>query len=216
MTRIIKKYANRKLYDPTAKKYMTLEDVAQLVQQGETIQVIDNTNGQDITNVVLSSIILESAKKEEAVVPDTMLIGLIQKRGEAVMETLKKSVAAGVEAAEIVQKEVEKRIKGALEKGREQADTVAAIIESIQFMAKDVTARVQKAVEETVSNSLSGLLASMDIPSRRELERLETSINVLSQQVERLVRQSANKSKKQKSTGPARHPKKTISKARKK
>lgn len=216
MTRIIKKYANRKLYDPTAKKYMTLEDVAQLVQQGETIQVIDNTNGQDITNVVLSSIILESAKKEEAVVPDTMLIGLIQKRGEAVMETLKKSVAAGVEAAEIVQKEVEKRIKGALEKGREQADTVAAIIESIQFMAKDVTARVQKAVEETVSNSLSGLLASMDIPSRRELERLETSINVLSQQVERLVRQSANKSKKQKSTGPARHPKKTTSKARKK
>lgn len=216
MTRIIKKYANRKLYDPTAKKYMTLEDVAQLVQQGETIQVIDNTNGQDITNVVLSSIILESAKKEEAVVPDTMLIGLIQKRGEAVMETLKKSVAAGVEAAEIVQKEVEKRIKGALEKGREQADTVAAIIESIQFMAKDVTARVQKAVEETVSNSLSGLLASMDIPSRRELERLETSINVLSQQVERLVRQSANKARKQTSTRPARHPKKTTSKARKK
>lgn len=216
MVRIIKKYANRKLYDPSAKTYLTLDDVAQLVQQGETVQVIDNTNGQDITNVVLSSIILESAKKEEAVVPDTMLIGLIQKRGEAVMETLKKSVAAGVEAAEIVQKEVEKRIKGAIEKGREQADSLAAIAESLEFMAKDLVTRMQKTIEETIAKNLSSVLASMDIPSRRELERLETSINVLSQQVERLAHQSTNRSRKQKATQTVTHHKKTTSKARRK
>jgi polyhydroxyalkanoate synthesis repressor PhaR len=216
MARVIKKYANRKLYDSTAKRYLTLDDIARLVQQGEKVHVIDNNSRQDITNVVLSSIILESAKKEEAVLPDTMLIGLIQKRGEAVMETLKKSVVAGVEAAEIVQKEVEKRIKGAIEKGREQADSVAAMAESIEFIAKDLITRIQKTVEETVAKNVSNLLASMDIPSRREIEQLEKSVNQLSQQVERLIHKPTTKPAQKKQTKHVKQTKKTSSKARKK
>jgi len=183
MARVIKKYANRKLYDTTAKKYLTLDGIAQLVQQGEPIQVIDNDTKQDVTNVVLSSIILDGAKKEASILPDTMLIDLIQKRGEVVMETVKKSMAAGVEAAEFVQQEMEKRIKEAIEKGQEQADMVKAIAESLEFMFKDLRARVQKTVEETVENNLTRLLASMNIPTRQEIHKLEASVNQLSQQI---------------------------------
>jgi len=210
MARVIKKYANRKLYDTRAKRYLTLDDIARLVQQDEQIQVIDNDTKQDVTNVVLSSIILDSAKKEESMLPDTMLIDLIQKRGEAVMASVKKSVAAGVGAAELVQQEVEKRIKEALEKGREQADSVAAIAESLEFMFKDLRARIQKTVEETVEKNLTRLLASLNIPTRHEIQKLEASVNQLSQQIGQLTKKATAKSKK------AKQSKRTSGKARKK
>jgi polyhydroxyalkanoate synthesis repressor PhaR len=209
MARVIKKYANRKLYDTTAKKYLTLDDIARLVQQGEQIQVIDNDTKQDVTSVVLSSIILDSAKKEASILPDTMLIGLIQKRGEVMVETVKKSVAAGVEAAEFVQQEMEKRIKEAIEKGREQADSVKAIAESLEFMFKDLRARMQKTVEETVENNLTRLLASMNIPTRQEIQKLEASVNQLSQQIGQLTKKMTAKST------PAKQSKRASGKARK-
>lgn len=208
MTRVIKKYANRKLYDTTAKKYLTLDDIARLVQRGEQVQVIDNDTKQDITSVVLSSIILESAKKETAILPSAMLVDFIQKRGEAMMETVKKSVAAGVSAAEMVQQEMEKRLKEAIEKGREQADSVAAIAESLQFLVKDFMARTQKTVEETVEKNLTQLLASMNIPTRQEIKQLEASVNRLSQQVEQLTKKSVAMTKK------AKQPKRASGKAR--
>lgn len=210
MARVIKKYANRKLYDTTAKKYLTLDDIARLVQQGEPIQVLDNDTKQDVTNVVLSSIILDSAKKEASILPDTMLIDLIQKRGEVVMETVKKSVAAGVEAAEFVQQEMEKRIKEAIEKGREQADSVKAIAESLEFMFKDLRARMQKTVEETVEKNLTRLLASMNIPTRQEIHRLEASVNQLSQQIGQLTKKMTAQAT------PANPSKRASGKARKK
>ncbi|RMD76579.1 MAG: pesticidal protein Cry15Aa, partial [Chloroflexi bacterium] len=46
---IIKKYANRKLYHTNEKRYITLDGIAQLVQKGETVQVLDNETGDDIT-----------------------------------------------------------------------------------------------------------------------------------------------------------------------
>jgi polyhydroxyalkanoate synthesis repressor PhaR len=193
MARVIKKYANRKLYDTTAKKYLTLDELAQLVHQGEEIQVIDNDTKQDITSVVLSSIILDSAKKEKSMLPDTMLIDLIQSRGGAVMEAVKKSVAAGVGAAELVQQRMEKRIKGAIEKGREQADSLTAIAESLEFILKDFRMRMQKTAEETVEKNFMRLMGSMNIPTRKEIEQLEASVAKLSQQIDRLTRKAPAK-----------------------
>lgn len=210
MPRVIKKYANRKIYDLTAKSYITLGGIAQLVQQGEEVRVIDNDSKQDITNVVLSSIILDSAKREKAILPATMLVDLIQKRGEAVMNTVKKSVAAGVEAAEMVQQEVEKRFKEAIEKGKEQADSVAAIAESLGFMFKDAIARMQKTVEETVEKNLTRLLGSMNIPTRKEIEQLEASVNQLSRQIQQLTKKATVKTQR------AKQPKKPSGKARRK
>lgn len=204
MARVIKKYANRKLYDTTAKKYLNLDDVARLIQQGEQIQVIDNDTQQDVTNVVLSSIILDSAKKEASVLPDTMLINLIQRRGEAMMETFKKSVAAGVEAAGFVQQEIEKRLREAFEKSREQADSLKAFAESLEFIFKDLGVRVQKTVEETIEKNMTRLLATMNIPTRQEVQKLEATVNQLSQQIGQLTKKLTVKTTHPKRTGKAR------------
>ena len=61
-TVIIKKYENRRLYDATNSRYVNLEEVAQLVQQGCDVQVVDAASGEDITRLILTQIIAEGAK----------------------------------------------------------------------------------------------------------------------------------------------------------
>ena len=61
-TVIIKKYENRRLYDATNSRYVNLEEVAQLVQQGHDVQVVDAASGEDLTRLILTQIIAEGAK----------------------------------------------------------------------------------------------------------------------------------------------------------
>ena len=55
---LIKKYANRKLYDTRKSRYITLDEIAHLVRAGDDIKVIDRGNGSDLTQVTLSQIVL--------------------------------------------------------------------------------------------------------------------------------------------------------------
>lgn len=63
--RIIKRYANRKLYDTRASRYVTLHQLADLVREGEEIRIVDNTTKEDLTNITLAQIIYEEQKKGE-------------------------------------------------------------------------------------------------------------------------------------------------------
>lgn len=63
MSRIIKRYENRKLYDTEDRRYVSLEDIAVLVRKGVDVQVIDNHKGDDITTQTLTQVIFEEGKK---------------------------------------------------------------------------------------------------------------------------------------------------------
>lgn len=61
--RLIKRYANRKLYDTANSRYVTLEEVAALLQAGEDVRIIDNQSKADITAVTLAQILVEEEKR---------------------------------------------------------------------------------------------------------------------------------------------------------
>src|SRR5688572_13701088 len=61
---VIKKYANRRLYNTGTSTYVTLEDLATMVKTGEDFQVFDAKSGDDITRSVLTQIIFEQENKE--------------------------------------------------------------------------------------------------------------------------------------------------------
>ncbi len=63
MSRIIKRYENRKLYDAEARKYVSLEELAGLIRNGIDVQVIDNSSERDITTQTLTQVIFEEGKK---------------------------------------------------------------------------------------------------------------------------------------------------------
>ena len=62
-TRLIRKYANRKLYDTASSRYITLAGIARLVHQGLGIQVVERESGRDITGLVLSQVVMTEEKQ---------------------------------------------------------------------------------------------------------------------------------------------------------
>ncbi len=74
---VIKKYANRRLYDTSHSRYINLEDIAALVRNGKEVQVVDAGTGDDITRVTLTQIIVEDAKGQPSGLPLELLRQLI-------------------------------------------------------------------------------------------------------------------------------------------
>ena len=74
---VIKKYANRRLYDTCNSRYINLEDIAALVRNGKEVQVVEASTGDDITRVTLTQIIVEDAKGQPAGLPLELLRQLI-------------------------------------------------------------------------------------------------------------------------------------------
>ena len=80
-TKVIKRYANRKLYDTERSCYVTLEEISQMIKEGDDVKVIDNKTRDDLTAVTLAQIIVEEEKKVQKM-PLQLLRSIIQSGNE--------------------------------------------------------------------------------------------------------------------------------------
>jgi len=104
---LIKKYANRKLYDTRTSRYITLEGIAQLVREGHEIEVVDRDNGKDLTQVTLSQIVLSEEKRG----PGRMIDAggeMLHDRGQALLDYVKKTLNVPAD----LRSQVERRREG--------------------------------------------------------------------------------------------------------
>jgi len=84
----IKKYANRRLYNTGTSTYVTLEDLADMVKNGEDFTVVDAKSGDDITRSVLTQIIFEQENKGQNLLPITFLRQLIRFYGDSIQNLI--------------------------------------------------------------------------------------------------------------------------------
>jgi polyhydroxyalkanoate synthesis repressor PhaR len=84
VARLIKRYENRKLYDTASKRYISLEEIAELIRGGEEITVIDNATGADLTAPTLARIILEEQTGSRGPIPPQFLHELLRSGGQLV------------------------------------------------------------------------------------------------------------------------------------
>lgn len=87
--RVIKRYSNRKLYDTRDSRYVTLQQIGEMVRGGDDVQIIDNKTKEDKTEVTLALILSEDLKSKPATVPLGTLRNLIQERGERLLSSLR-------------------------------------------------------------------------------------------------------------------------------
>jgi polyhydroxyalkanoate synthesis repressor PhaR len=85
---VIRKYANRRLYNSSARKYVNLDDIAALIREGADVRVVDAQSGEDVTRVVLTQIIVEDAKGHSQGLPLELLRQLIVASDRAGQEFL--------------------------------------------------------------------------------------------------------------------------------
>ena len=93
---VVKKYPNRRLYDTAESRYITLEDLANLIKAGSDVLVQDATTGADLTQVTLTQIILES-RGGARLLPVPLLLRLIRLGDEALAEFLGRYVSWALE-----------------------------------------------------------------------------------------------------------------------
>ncbi|MCB9989292.1 MAG: polyhydroxyalkanoate synthesis repressor PhaR [Rhodospirillales bacterium] len=80
---VIKKYANRRLYDTGRSSYVTLDDLCQMVKEGHDFIVYDAKSGDDLTRQVLTQIIVDQESKGENMLPESFLRQLIGFYGDS-------------------------------------------------------------------------------------------------------------------------------------
>lgn len=94
---IIKKYENRRLYNTTDSRYVNLDEVARMVQEGYDVKVLDAATGEDLTRLVLTQIIVEHAKGPGSTFPLDVLRQMVVASGKATQENTLKYMRALVE-----------------------------------------------------------------------------------------------------------------------
>jgi polyhydroxyalkanoate synthesis repressor PhaR len=116
--RIIRKYANRRLYDATASRHVTLEDIRKLIGAGEKVQVVDDRSGADLTRQVFLQIISEQEQFGAPVLSVQLLEGIIRFYGNPVQEMLSRyleqSLGTVVQQQRVVQTEMAKALESPL------------------------------------------------------------------------------------------------------
>lgn len=93
---VVKKYANRRLYNTESSSYVTLEDLAGMVRQGRDFVVYDAKSGEDITRSVLTQIIVEEEAKGRSLLPESFLRQLIGFYGDSLQALVPRYLEAAM------------------------------------------------------------------------------------------------------------------------
>jgi polyhydroxyalkanoate synthesis repressor PhaR len=107
MPYVIKRYSNRKLYDTQESRYVTLEEIEEMIRAGREISVVDAASGEDLTSVTLTQIILENERNHRANLPSAFLHQLI-KHGEAWQEFVQRTMRSSLEGFVSSQRDMER------------------------------------------------------------------------------------------------------------
>jgi len=114
---IIKKYANRRLYNTESSSYITLEHLAKLTREGREFKVLDAKTDEDITHSVLTQIIMDEEGKGETMLPAGFLRQLIAMYGDSMQSMVPQYLEASMDAFRRNQAQFHDAMKGAFEHG---------------------------------------------------------------------------------------------------
>jgi len=185
--RHIKRYSNRKLYDMNESRYVTLEEVALFIQNGEEVQIIDNKTKEDITSVTLAQIVYEQEKKRKNFLPVGTLKSIIRSSGRLFQEKIATPVATLKDDAErtvlslradaerrvnLIKEEAEKTLAIVIEKG-DARPMIKQLAESTQKAYEDFAHMLEEGIHQAVRGSGSSDLSHWKKTIEQRLADLE-------------------------------------------
>jgi len=129
MIRLIKRYESRKLYDTEESRYVSLDEIATWVRNGQEVRVVDNATNNDVTSQTLTQIILDEGRKGTSFIPSELLHDLVR-LGE-------RAVSTGMEQ---VQHGVDRLIDrlGPVRRAREEMSSLRARLEELEVSLADL------------------------------------------------------------------------------
>lgn len=170
--KIIKRYTNRKLYDTVESRYVTLDEIAEMIKAGQEVKVLDNRSKEDLTSVTLAQIIFEEEKKTSKM-SLRMLRDLIRHGGERAQAFVEERV----EAARAVAGE---KVATLLTKSAQTGDKAKELVAASQ----EAVAQFQKRVDDRVRTAIEGF---QNVPElKKEIQTLQERIVELEKRLQEL------------------------------
>ena len=168
MPRLVKRYSNRKLYDTSESRYVTLDEIARWVKAGEEVKILENESGDDLTAVTFAQIILEEERKKNGLLSLRVMRELIQ-HGESALQGLAATVDRGMDvirpAAEAARSRMQEGVQGLTAIG-------------------DRLSEIQRTFDEVVRRQVERVTANPTL--QRELQRIERTARMLEARIARL------------------------------
>jgi polyhydroxyalkanoate synthesis repressor PhaR len=179
--KVIKRYTNRKLYDTVESRYVTLDEIAEMIKAGAEVKIIDNRTKDDLTSVTLAQIIFEEEKKTSKMSLET-LRDMIRHGGEVAQRFVEGTRAELTGRVEAVRAAAEQRVQGILASGQRTSDRAKELVQASQ---ETVTA-LQKRVDERVRAAVEGMSSLSEV--RRSLEDVSRRIEGLEKRLDDLTK----------------------------
>ncbi|RJP73546.1 MAG: hypothetical protein C4532_04340 [Candidatus Abyssobacteria bacterium SURF_17] len=173
MTRTIKRYANRKLYDTKESHYVSLHDILKLVRAGEDVEVSDSRTGEDLTSVVLAQAMAEEEKAKGSVLPLDALKDLIKRGSESLNEIMRKSRLASKGAMQMAEESASKYYRRLVDYGEMSEDEAKNYL---KLLSRSVTRR-RRSLESEIEERVEAFVEAMHLPSRAELEAISKRVD---------------------------------------
>lgn len=174
---IIKRYSNRKLYDTTRRRYISLDDIAELVRADEEVRIIDHQDGQDITTLVLFQVVIHEEKRIGGLLPEVLLTRLIRFSAGA-LDNLKGMLARAAQTynpCTVIDREIERRLRHLVRTGElSQQEGLRLNKLLITGFEWELDAR-QQVLEAEIPDSPSELVQQL----LSQLDRLEAELEEL-------------------------------------
>jgi len=208
MAILIKRYANRKLYNTETSRYITLKGIAKLLEDGKEVSVIDNETGDDITQVALSQILVDNQRAHEDP-SDTLLSQILSKGGDALYGAIRKSVDDATDGLGEFQDRFRRIVKqtdpgfpGAPgfpweRRAGDRSSPFSADSKesSSQSPEREAPAQFEATapgpeLDRTIRSVMVEVFESFDLPSRRDVENLNRNLERVAGALERLEAES--------------------------
>jgi len=188
--KVIKRYTNRKLYDTVESRYVTLDEIAQMIKGGAEVKIIDNRSKEDLTSVTLAQIIFEEEKKRSQM-PLGVLREIIRHGGEAVagfyQEKVGNKITAGLEdvktKTETLRENLEQRVRGVTQLLRREGEENKSPVKDVLSAGQTAVEELRLKVEESVKQALESL-GSTGVAA--DIERLRGKIDALEKKIDEL------------------------------
>lgn len=183
---VIKRYANRKLYNTNDSCYITLNEIARMVRKGVDVKIIDYKNKKDITSATLAQIIFEKEKKQKNLSSQT-LKDIIQSGGGAISDFFQKRVNLGQirEEAEKTVEAVEKLFTKSVFTREDGAKLMRELIRHSYHSIDELQHKMDDRIK-----SLMGPLSNSHL-LRKEVDALSAQVDLLDEKIASFERMTA-------------------------
>ena len=177
---VIKRYPNRKLYNTEAKKYVTLAQIAHLIRDGQDVQVVDHSTGEDLTALTLTQVILEQERRQSGFLPQTVLTGLIQAGGDR-LSNLRRALALPLELARHVDEEIERRLQALVSRGELAAEEGRRLRDKLLAQSHQLSA-----IDFPAEQALERALQKRGVPTQDDLNKVLEQLEALADSLDQL------------------------------